>query len=117
MSNCSIHVHQSPREREQRQPRQPRESYRNGREDREEQEATVASAAIVTDLLQQSKDDSGEVRRLRRKVERLISVLVEKGVLTPDEIDAVDNGFAAAHAAQQPAIEVADYDEDDEDDQ
>ena len=36
--------------------------------------------------------------RVRRKMERLISILVEKGVIAPGEIDGVDAAAAAAEA-------------------
>lgn len=36
--------------------------------------------------------------RTKRKLERLISILVEKGVLAPGEIDGVDQAAAAAEA-------------------
>jgi len=36
--------------------------------------------------------------RTKRKLERLISILVEKGVITPGEIDGVDQAAAAAEA-------------------
>ncbi len=37
--------------------------------------------------------------RAKRKLERLISLLVEKGVITPGEIDGVDQAAAAAEGA------------------
>ena len=37
--------------------------------------------------------DDGQVDKLRRKQERLISLLVEKGLLAPGEIDAVNAAF------------------------
>ena len=37
--------------------------------------------------------DDAEVRRLRRKVERLISLLVEKNLIEPGDVDVVDRGF------------------------
>jgi cold shock CspA family protein len=43
-----------------------------------------------------SGDDQGLlVEKLRRKQERLISLLVEKGLLTPGEIDGLDGNAAA----------------------
>ena len=97
-------------EREPRPAREPRESYRerDGYAEYAENDSSRSAPAA-------SSDDQGEVRRLRRKVERLISILVERGVLTPGEIDAVDNGFAAAHAAQQPVVAASSYEDEDED--
>lgn len=37
--------------------------------------------------------DDAEVRRLRRKVERLISLLVEKNVIDPGDMDVIERGF------------------------
>ena len=45
----------------------------------------------------QSGDD-GQLDKLRRKQERLISLLVEKGMLAPGEIDALDGAKDAAGA-------------------
>ena len=42
--------------------------------------------------------DDGQLEKLRRKQERLISLLVEKGVLAPGEIDGVENATAQAQA-------------------
>jgi CspA family cold shock protein len=39
--------------------------------------------------------DDGQLEKLRRKQERLISLLVEKGVLAPGEIDALDGAKTA----------------------
>jgi cold shock CspA family protein len=41
-------------------------------------------------------DDNGQLDKLRRKQERLISLLVEKGVLAPGEIDGVEAASASA---------------------
>lgn len=79
-----------------REPRPPREPAYRERESRDTYRPERGSRAGVS-------DDSGEVRRLRRKVERLISILVERDILTPGEIDAVDNGFAAAKTFDEPA--------------
>lgn len=38
--------------------------------------------------------DTEELRRLRRKFERLVSLLVEKNVLAPGDLDCIDQGFA-----------------------
>jgi cold shock CspA family protein len=43
--------------------------------------------------------NGGMVDKLRRKQERLISLLVEKGVLQPGEIDGLDQAKAAVSAA------------------
>lgn len=42
--------------------------------------------------------DDGQLDKLRRKQERLISLLVEKGILAPGEIDALDGAKNAAGA-------------------
>ena len=99
----------------EREPRQPRDSYRNERSGRDEQSGGYRNERPSRNsAFQAGGDAAAEVRRLRRKVERLISILVERDVLSPGEIDAVDNGFAAAHAAQQPAFEDALHDEEDD---
>lgn len=41
---------------------------------------------------------AGSDDRTKRKLERLISILVEKGVITPGEIDGVDQAAAVAEA-------------------
>ncbi len=43
-------------------------------------------------------DDHGQLDKLRRKQERLISLLVEKGILAPGEIDALDGALTAVAA-------------------
>lgn len=42
--------------------------------------------------------DDGQLDKLRRKQERLISLLVEKGILAPGEIDALDGARNTAGA-------------------
>ena len=42
--------------------------------------------------------DDGQLEKLRRKQERLISLLVEKGMLAPGEIDALDGAKDTAGA-------------------
>lgn len=62
-----------PREpREHREPRQSRSSHGGGRDDQ----------------------SSLQIEKLSRKQERLISLLVEKGILAPGEIDGVDQAKA-----------------------
>ena len=65
-----------PRQHVRESYRDDSDSYRSNRPERSSRSNGSAS----------SSDDSGEVRRLRRKVERLIGILVERNVLTPDEI-------------------------------
>jgi cold shock CspA family protein len=48
-------------------------------------------------------DDNGQLEKLRRKQERLISLLVEKGVLAPGEIDGLDAAVASGAQAQVSA--------------
>ena len=43
-------------------------------------------------------DDNGQLEKLRRKQERLLSLLVEKGILAPGEIDGLDAAVEAATA-------------------
>lgn len=70
----------APRMREPREPREPRQ-YR---------ERTPAAPRGGGD------DLAPQLDKLRRKQERLISLLVEKGVLAPGEIDGVDQAKASA---------------------
>lgn len=79
-----------------REARPPRDSYRERGDSYRDERGAGYGSRNGGSALAERKDD-GEVRRLRRKVERLISVLVERGVISPEDIDAVDNGFAAAH--------------------
>jgi cold shock CspA family protein len=37
-------------------------------------------------------DDGGQAEKLRRKLERLVNLLVEKGVLAPGELDGIEGG-------------------------
>ncbi len=69
----------APRQREAREPREPR--------------APKARRA-------NGSDDNGLLDKLRRKQERLISLLVEKGVLAPGEIDGLEAAVAPAIEAQ-----------------
>jgi cold shock protein len=68
----------APRHREPREPRPPKAARRN------------------------NSDDNGSLDKLRRKQERLISLLVEKGILAPGEIDGLD---AAATPALQAGVQ------------
>lgn len=63
---------QAPREREPRAPRAPRENHSEG---------------------------NGHNDKASRKLERLISLLVEKGVLAPGEIDGLQQAIAAVPSA------------------
>jgi cold shock protein len=63
---------QAPREREPRAPRAPRENHGEG---------------------------NGNNDKASRKLERLISLLVEKGVLAPGEIDGLQQAIAAIPSA------------------
>jgi cold shock CspA family protein len=62
----------------QRQPRPPRE--------RERERAPRPA---------RGGDDSGSADKLRRKLERLVNLLVEKGVLAPGELDGIEGGTPA----------------------
>ena len=62
----------------------------------------AAAGGANTDKLQETVD------RLRRKQERLLSLLVEKGVLAPGDIDGLDGTRTVTPA--EPAAEEADYD-------
>jgi CspA family cold shock protein len=62
----------APREREARAPRAPRENHGEG---------------------------NGQSDKASRKLERLISLLVEKGVLAPGEIDGLQQAIAAVPSA------------------
>ena len=64
------------------QERAPRASFDRG--DRPERAPRQFAAA----------DDDGQLEKLRRKQERLISLLVEKGILAPGEIDGIDAAAA-----------------------
>lgn len=50
----------------------------------------------------------GEVEKLRRKQERLISLLVAKGVLAPGEIDGLDGTHAVAEEVEAGVDDYAD---------
>jgi CspA family cold shock protein len=49
------------------------------------------------------REDGGDAQRLRRKLERLISVLVEKGMLSPGEIDGLDGSPGPKSVENQQA--------------
>ncbi len=50
-----------------------------------------------------AEGDSNEAQKLRRKLERLITLLVEKGVLLPGEIDGLDGSSPAKSIENQQA--------------
>ncbi len=50
-------------------------------------------------------DDNGQLEKLRRKQERLISILVEKGVIAPGEIDGLEAAQAPASADEEAAAQ------------
>jgi CspA family cold shock protein len=77
----------------QQDERDSRDAY-PARPPREARDARPARAPAAP--RRAAADDLGpQVEKLRRKQERLISLLVEKGVLAPGEIDGLDGGAPA----------------------
>ncbi len=96
--------HEDPDERDNPRPRfgerAPRASFehsdrgdRDNRADRPER-APRAPRSFSTAHAPVT-DDNGQLDKLRRKHERLLSLLVEKGILAPGEIDGLDAAVEA----------------------
>ena len=74
--------------------RDSRDAY-PARPPREAREPRPPRAAAPAPRRAAEDDSSLQVDKLRRKQERLISLLVEKGILAPGEIDGLESGTAA----------------------
>jgi cold shock protein len=97
---------------DERPPQEQRDNRRNDDYDDRDNRDSRDSRDNRRDSYRAPKGggDNGALDAMRRKQERLISLLVEKGVLAPGELDGLDTSYAKAGA---------DYGDDDdyEDDQ
>ena len=73
----------------------------DGGYDRPRRPAAMPAARARAPKPARGGDDNGAYEKLRRRHERLISLLVEKGILAPGDIDGIDGKVEAAVASAQ----------------